>query len=1174
LAYNPAENVWYAGGRTRTIYQLEDTNGDGSFLDESWVPIFTYPDYGGSHNDGLEYVGGYLWISDMTSDVIGKWQYNPSTDSWEELNRFTYTELADVEGMGFGPNDHFWCGSGWGSESYIYELGNEITKGYPIAEAGPDVDAHPPTIPVKFDASGSHHTDPAKEIVLYEWDFESDGIWDYRGTDLIVEHAYPAYYVLISDRAAELAKAVIGANYQWAAEGYCWKTEKFVDPDQIKTGYWYDPDKYGSGLDCSGLVFWSYNKAVGTEKYGDSIVPRVAHDQWKACTKIDKADLRSGDLLFFDVYADSATGKYTVIGQDDHIDHVAMYVDEYIYNGEIKGIMYSGTYNVVEASGTYDIIPENVDTLIARLQALAGEDAFVGFARVTDAPVPDGSIDWDKTAKDYTATLRVTDNSDPPLQDTDTCIVHITAPPWKPVANPNGPYEGYEKVPIQLDGSKSYDPESKMFPTDHPWYETIATYEWDLDYDGQFDDATGAKPTYTWDNEGLYIIGLKVTDSQPSGPDGTIGPLDVDIKYTTVVVKTAKVINVGIIPVDTGDCSITHSKSYFSEVGEKLRDYYFEVSYNTLLINYEVYEREGGDWISVSESTRYYAEDRNNRFDIRAEEFINAALDACENVDFTMFDYDEHNGKGVIVFVPAGYAGGAGDSDNFWAAFYYGAEGGYFVRESAKFDVIIVPEWTFDWRVQKHIGALAHEVGHALGELLITSVMGSCKDCAWPLPDLYRGSSVSRGDVDGWGLMGSGAWSTYVHMCSFSKEWLGWLKYEKIGGAYTHPIGSVTYEGLGDYWVNSITTMKFQDDIPIFEVKKWYECAADAYIIEARTSSSDYSKWDNAVPETGLVIYYYNKKCLPLTHDMVEFKRALTKKDESYSDPNFGIVFKFLDTRKTTENLEISYSIERYDGKKIKGSVMTPSAQLLYAISSILDRGAPRLTSVPLPDLDLHAYSVDGRHVGLNYETNEYEIGIEGTIASGDSFNGIEWIFVPEDVNVHFVINAKDNKEFFDMFPEAWEVSDGIETFNLSLVYYDSDGNRWESAPISEQIEPGETIWHIPTIIENPDGTYTIEISPITWEHVFEDPKRQTVLKISTDDKYFQFIAPDKKFLVKQDLNMKLLKRAIVICYEDWEIKIFAIAVDTQKLDFCVAIAWDEQTRAMYLLIDEVGIES
>jgi hypothetical protein len=224
-----------------------------------------------------------------------------------------------------------------------------LVKPGPVAEAGPNVDNFPPTIPLEFDASGSYHRDPTKSIVLYEWDFDGDGIWDYSGTDMKVEHAYPAYYN------------------------------------------------------------------------------------------------------------------------------------------------------------------------------------------------PDGSIDWGKTTKDYTATLRVTDNNDPPLHDTDTRVIHITPPPWKPIADPNGPYEGSVGVPIQLDGSKSYAPGGKLYPPGHPWYETIAKYEWDLDNDGKFDDSTDAKPSYSWNTPGTYSIGLKVTDSQPSGPGGTVGPLDVDVKYTTVVIALTQI---------------------------------------------------------------------------------------------------------------------------------------------------------------------------------------------------------------------------------------------------------------------------------------------------------------------------------------------------------------------------------------------------------------------------------------------------------------------------------------------------------------------------------------------------------------------------------------------------------------------------------------------------------
>ena len=39
------------------------------------------------------------------------------------------------------------------------------------------------------------------------------------------------------------------------------------------------------------------------------------------------------------------------------------------------------------------------------------------------------------------------------------------------------------------------------------------TYAWDLDNDGQYDDATGASPSYSWGTAGNYTIGLRVTDS-------------------------------------------------------------------------------------------------------------------------------------------------------------------------------------------------------------------------------------------------------------------------------------------------------------------------------------------------------------------------------------------------------------------------------------------------------------------------------------------------------------------------------------------------------------------------------------------------------------------------------------------------------------------------------------
>lgn len=340
LGYDPERGIWFACTHARQVYQLSDTNSDGDLMDETWEYLFTHPSYGGGHHDGMEYVGGYLWISDMTSDVLAKWEYDSNTDTWSEVATYTYTESAVVEGMGFGPNNSFWIG-GYGS-SYVYELHGEISKCFPVADAGEDVPSYPPTIPVELDGSGSYFEPgplcPGGEIVLYEWDCEGDGVYDYSGTDPATTCTYPAYYN------------------------------------------------------------------------------------------------------------------------------------------------------------------------------------------------PDSSIDWSATAQTYTATLRVTDNTPPaeggPQVSVDTCEVNITAPPWQPIADPNGPYNPRINQEVCLDGSGSYHPAAAMYPPGHPWYDDIVSWEWDLDNDGAFDDATGEIVCTEWSTEGTYLVCLRVTD----------GAGTTDKKCTTVLV--------------------------------------------------------------------------------------------------------------------------------------------------------------------------------------------------------------------------------------------------------------------------------------------------------------------------------------------------------------------------------------------------------------------------------------------------------------------------------------------------------------------------------------------------------------------------------------------------------------------------------------------------------------
>ena len=86
----------------------------------------------------------------------------------------------------------------------------------------------------------------------------------------------------------------------------------------------------------------------------------------------------------------------------------------------------------------------------------------------------------------------------------------------KPIAHANGPYLGYVGCPITFDGTGSYDLDG-----------TIVSYEWDFDDDGEFDDATGATPSKTWNSVYFGNISLKVTDN-----DG-----NEDVDSTTVTVR-------------------------------------------------------------------------------------------------------------------------------------------------------------------------------------------------------------------------------------------------------------------------------------------------------------------------------------------------------------------------------------------------------------------------------------------------------------------------------------------------------------------------------------------------------------------------------------------------------------------------------------------------------------
>lgn len=87
------------------------------------------------------------------------------------------------------------------------------------------------------------------------------------------------------------------------------------------------PYKYGgnspkTGFDCSGLMQWGY----GTEGIK---LPRTSQEQYNKTTRINKNDLKPGDLVFFKGTDGSKSG----------ITHVGMYIgNNKFYNASSSGV--------------------------------------------------------------------------------------------------------------------------------------------------------------------------------------------------------------------------------------------------------------------------------------------------------------------------------------------------------------------------------------------------------------------------------------------------------------------------------------------------------------------------------------------------------------------------------------------------------------------------------------------------------------------------------------------------------------------------------------------------------------------------------------------------------------------------------------------------------------------
>jgi hypothetical protein len=138
----------------------------------------------------------------------------------------------------------------------------------------------------------------------------------------------------------------------------------------------------------------------------------------------------------------------------------------------------------------------------------------------------------------------VTDNAAPEKSAETTITLLVNTPPLAPTADAGDHYSFCPgAAPWFLDGTASINPdEGQHQPGNFPG-DTIQQYAWDLDGDGQFDDAFGAQPDvtayFTGRGPGNYLIQLKVTDTTAASfPVSGMGDLS-DTDSAIVVVRAS-----------------------------------------------------------------------------------------------------------------------------------------------------------------------------------------------------------------------------------------------------------------------------------------------------------------------------------------------------------------------------------------------------------------------------------------------------------------------------------------------------------------------------------------------------------------------------------------------------------------------------------------------------------
>ncbi len=370
----------------------------------------------------------------------------------------------------------------------------------------PDIEANPNPAaygqPVDFDARLSWHGHPSQSIINYQWDFDYDGTnFDVDAVGDITSHPYPLFgqYTValrvIDDNVP--AKSAIETVVVDVSLGNQDPIAHIDGPYVIDMGGDLVLDANGSfDPDSSaGDSIVSYAWDLDDDGQFDDFSGSAASIDWLTLVGLGlefPADPGTGSptntisLRVSDSFGATDTTSTTVTIYDNSITPVLIAVPNPVAYGQTVGFDAGGS---TQGHPAYPIVSYEWDF------------DYDGTTFDADATGPTAGNAYGFFGQ-YTVALRLTDSNPVPNVVIETVVVDVSLGNQAPVADANGPHVINEGEDLQLDGSGSFDPDAVAG-------DSIVSYEWDLDNDGNFDNATGEMPLVP----PIQLLGL--TTDQP-----------------------------------------------------------------------------------------------------------------------------------------------------------------------------------------------------------------------------------------------------------------------------------------------------------------------------------------------------------------------------------------------------------------------------------------------------------------------------------------------------------------------------------------------------------------------------------------------------------------------------------------------------------------------------------